>query len=105
MKTTRVDGGKISWTDDWKVGAVATATEMFGLPGTQAGRRWFYRVQFLNEEWRRKGRKSELKVLLYFRNTVDATFFCLKKSQKQLVDQNYPFCYNTCIVNKKELVC
>ena len=80
MKSTRVDGGKISWTDDWKVGVVATATEMFGRPGTQAGRRWFYRVQFLNEEWRRVGRKSELKVLLYFRNTEDAVFFSLKKS-------------------------
>ena len=82
MKSTRVDGGKFSFSNNLDIDAVATATEMFGLPGTQAGRRWFYRVQFLNEEWRRKGRKSELKVLLYFRNTVDATFFCLKKSQK-----------------------
>jgi len=80
MKTTRVDGGKISWADDWKVGVVAEATKMFGPPGTQAGRHWFYRVQFLNEEWRRKGRKSELKVLLYFRNSADAVFFSLKKS-------------------------
>jgi len=82
MKTTRVDGGKISWADNWEMDAVAEATKMFGPPGTQAGRRWFYRVQFLNEEWRRVGRKSELKVLLYFRNSADATFFCLKKSQK-----------------------
>ena len=82
MKTTRVDCGKIIWNDDWKVGVVATATKLFGPPGTHAGRRWFYRVQFLNEEWRRVGRKSELKVLLYFRNSTDATFFCLKKSQK-----------------------
>ena len=80
MKSTRVDGGKISWTDDWKIDVVESVTGMFGPPGTQAGRRWFYRVQFLNEEWRRVGRKSELKVLLYFRNTQDAVFFSLKKS-------------------------
>lgn len=80
MKTTRVDGGKISWDDNWEMDAVAEATKMFGPPGTQAGRHWFYRVQFLNEEWRRVGRKSELKVLLYFRNTEDAVFFSLKKS-------------------------
>lgn len=80
MKTTRVDGGKISWDDNWEMDAVAEATKMFGPPGTQAGRHWFYRVQFLNKEWRRVGRKSELKVLLYFRNTEDAVFFSLKKS-------------------------
>ena len=80
MKTTRVDVGKISWADNWEIDAVAEATKMFGPPGTQAGRRWFYRVQFLNEEWRRVGRKSELKVLLYFRNSADAVFFSLKKS-------------------------
>ena len=80
MKTTRVDVGKISWADNWEIDAVAEATKMFGPPGTQAGRRWFYRVQVLNEEWRRVGRKSELKVLLYFRNSADAVFFSLKKS-------------------------
>ena len=82
MKTTRVDCGKIRFNDNWEMDAVASATEMFGPPGTQAGRHWFYRIQFLNKEWRRKGRHSEPKVLLYFRNSADATFFCLKKSQK-----------------------
>ena len=82
MKSTRVDSGKLSFRNSWDIDSVAVATEMFGPPGTQAGRRWFYRVQYLNEEWRRKGRSAELKVLLYFRNSADATFFCLKKSQK-----------------------
>jgi len=82
MKSTRVDGGNLSFRNNWDIDVVETATKMFGPPGTQAGRRWFYRVQFLNEEWRRKGRKADLKVLLYFRNSIDATFFCLKKSQK-----------------------
>ena len=82
MKTTRVNCGEISFGKNWEIDPVATATEMFGSPGTQAGRRWFYRVQFINKEWRRIGRKSGLKVLLYFRNSADATFFCLKKSQK-----------------------
>jgi hypothetical protein len=82
MKSTRVDGGNLSFRNNWNIDVVETATEMFGPPGTQTGRRWFYRVQFLNEEWRRKGRKADLKVLLYFRNSIDATFFCLKKSQK-----------------------
>ena len=82
MKTTRVNCGEIGYRDTWEIDAVATATEMFGPPGTQAGRRWFYRVQFIDQEWRRKGRTAGLKVLLYFRNSVDATFFCLKKSQK-----------------------
>jgi hypothetical protein len=81
MKTTRVNCGTIRFNDNWEVDVVAAATEMFGPPGTQAGRRWFYRMQFLNEEWRRKGRHSELKTLLYFRNSADATLFCLKKSQ------------------------
>ena len=82
MKSTRVDSGEFSFTDTWEIDSVAAATEMFGPPGTQLGRRWFYRVQYLNEDWRRKGRNSELKVLLYFRNSADATFFCLKKLQK-----------------------
>ena len=82
MKTTRVNCGTINFDDNWEIGAVALATGMFGPPGTQSGRRWFYRVQFINKEWRRTGRKSVLKVLLYFRNSADATFFCLKKSQK-----------------------
>ena len=81
MKTTRVDAGQIGFRTNWEIDPVATATEMFGPPGTQTGRRWFYRVQFINKEWRRIGRKSDLKVLLYFRNSADATFFCLKKSQ------------------------
>ena len=82
MKSTRVDGGDLRFRTNWNIDVVETATEIFGPPGTQAGRRWFYRTQFLTEEWRRKGRNAELKVLLYFRNSADATFFCLKKSQK-----------------------
>jgi hypothetical protein len=80
MKSTRVVYGKFGYTDDWKIDVVEEVTEMFGPPGTQAGRRWFYRMQFLHEEWRRKGRHSELKILLYFRNSADAVFFSLKNS-------------------------
>jgi hypothetical protein len=82
MKTIRVDAGKFGFQNFWNNNSVEIATDLFGPPGTQAGRRWFYRVQFLSKEWRRKGRNSELKILLYFRNTADATFFCLKKSQE-----------------------
>jgi hypothetical protein len=47
-----------------------------------AGRRWFYRIIIPAAEWRRTGRNAKLKLMLYFRNSADATFFCLKKSQK-----------------------
>jgi hypothetical protein len=89
MKTTRIDAGQYGFQDGFGHGgsykvsyntSVELATELFGKPGTQAGRRWFYRMQFLNKDWRRVGRKSELKILLYFRNTADAVFFSLKNS-------------------------
>ena len=74
MKTVRIDCGRwsINNTD------VDLATELFGAPGTQADRRWFYRL-LDGPEWRRKGRNADLRIMLYFRNSVDATFFALKK--------------------------
>jgi len=74
MKTTRINCG--AWTlsnDD-----VEQATKLFGSGGTQADRRWFYRL-LDDREWRKKGR-LDTQLVLYFRNSVDATFFALKKS-------------------------
>jgi hypothetical protein len=75
MKTTRIHCGtwSINNTD------VELATELFGPSGTQADRRWFYRL-LDGPEWRRKGRNTDMSVVLYFRNSVDATFFALKKA-------------------------
>jgi hypothetical protein len=73
MKTTRINCG--AWTlsnDD-----VEQATKLFGPGGTQADRRWFYRL-LEDREWRKKGR-LDTQLVLYFRNSVDATFFALKK--------------------------
>ena len=73
MKTTRINCG--AWTlsnDD-----VEQATKLFGPGGTQADRRWFYRL-LDDSEWRKKGR-LDTQLVLYFRNSVDATFFALKK--------------------------
>jgi len=73
MKTTRINCG--AWTlsnDD-----VEQATKLFGPGGTQADRRWFYRL-LDDREWRKKGR-LDTQLVLYFRNSVDAVFFALKK--------------------------
>jgi len=75
MKNTRINCGV--WTvrnDD-----VELATELFGPGGTQADRRWFYRL-LDSPEWAKKARKAEMRLVLYFRNSADATFFALKKS-------------------------
>ena len=89
MKTIRIDAGQYGYRPGFSRNgsynvsyntSVELATELFGKTGTQAGRRWFYRMQFLPDDWRRKGRNSELKILLYFRNTADAVFFSLKNS-------------------------
>jgi len=75
MKTTRIDCG--AWSTNNM--DVELAAELFGPGGTQADRRWFYRLLDAKQEWRRKGRYAKLNVVLYFRNSVDATFFALKK--------------------------
>jgi len=75
MKTTRINGGIWSLTNR----DVELATKLFGPGGTQAGRRWFYRL-LDGVEWRRKGRNTDMQIVLYFRNSADATFFALKKS-------------------------
>lgn len=77
MKTTRVNCGIYSY----KNADTELALELFGEPGTQAGRRWFYRL-YDSPDWRRKGRRSDMQLVLYFRKATDATFFCLKKMQK-----------------------
>jgi len=58
---------------------VELATAMFGPGGTQADRRWFYRL-LDSPDWRRKGRRADMRLVLYFRNSVDATLFALKKT-------------------------
>ena len=75
MKTTRINCGiwSINNTD------VELATELFGPGGTQADRRWFYRLLDTKQNWRRIAKYSSMDVVLYFRNSVDATFFALKK--------------------------
>jgi hypothetical protein len=74
MKTTRINCGF------WTLGNndVELATAMFGPSGTQADRRWFYRL-LDDRAWRKKGR-LDTQLVLYFRHSVDAAFFALKKS-------------------------
>jgi hypothetical protein len=75
MKTTKINCGAWSLSNH----DVELATKLFGPGGTQADRRWFYRLLDTGQEWRRKGRYAKLNVVLYFRNSVDAVFFALKK--------------------------
>ena len=75
MKTTRINCGM--WTINNN--DVELATAMFGAGGTQADRRWFYRL-LDGPDWRRKGRRADMRLVLYFRNSVDATLFALKKT-------------------------
>ena len=77
MKSTRIDCGLYSYKNT----DTELANDLFGPSGTQSGRRWFYRLLDV-PDWRRKGRLSATKLVLYFRNNADATFFCLKKLQK-----------------------
>lgn len=75
MKNTRINCGM--WTINNN--DVELATAMFGAGGTQADRRWFYRL-LDSPDWRRKGRRADMRLVLYFRNSVDATLFALKKT-------------------------
>ena len=75
MKNTRINCG--IWTINNN--DVELATELFGAGGTQADRRWFYRL-LDSPDWRRKGRRADMRLVLYFRNSVDAVFFALKKA-------------------------
>ena len=74
MTNTKLDCGI------WSIGNrdVELAESMFGAGGTQRDRRWFYRL-LDTQDWRRKGRRSEMRLVLYFRNSADAVFFALKK--------------------------
>ena len=77
-KSTRIDCGH--WVGS--LTKIELAKSLFGPPGTQSGRRWFYRVNELpGTNWRRVGRRVNLHLVLYFRNNADAMFFCLKKPQ------------------------
>jgi hypothetical protein len=73
MKNTRINCGAWSLSNN----DVELATELFGPGGTQATRRWFYRL-LDDREWRKKGR-LDTRLVLYFRNSIDAAFFALKK--------------------------
>ena len=83
MKTTRINCSV--WSGNNNV--VELATEMFGAGGTQADRRWFCRLLYC-AEWRTMGRRSvDMQIVLYFRNSVDATFFALQNlPYKRVVD-------------------
>jgi hypothetical protein len=76
MKTTRIHCG--AWSIDNT--DVELATELFGPGGTQADRRWFYRlIDKPNTQWRGQRHLKSMDMLLYFRNSADAVFFALKK--------------------------
>ena len=51
----------------------------FGVGGVQQERRWFYRLINDRESWRRVGRRSSLRMRLYFRSEADRTLFLLKR--------------------------
>ena len=74
MKTTRINCGAWALTNH----DVELATKLFGPGGTQADRRWFYRL-LDSPDWAKKARNAEMRLVLYFRNSADATFFALKK--------------------------
>jgi hypothetical protein len=79
MKTTRVNCGRWRGDED----QLNLAKDLFGPPGTHLARVWFYRlIDLPQKEWRRKGRYSNLTLMLYFRNNADAVYFCLKNQQK-----------------------
>ena len=95
-KTTRLrfkyteDDGASWWTaQDWTEEVEAhqqLAHKLFGEPGTQCNRRWFWRV---TEEWfqHRIGDDKKYHTIprrrlwynMYFRNPKDATYFQLKQ--------------------------
>jgi len=74
MKNTRINCGAWSLSNN----DVELATELFGPGGTQATRRWFYRL-LDSPDWAKKARKAEMRLVLYFRHSIDAAFFALKK--------------------------
>lgn len=55
------------------------AHQLFGPPGTQVGRRWFYRFLDSPQEWRRKGRIVSMRCVFYFRDSRDAAFYKLQQ--------------------------
>ena len=77
MKTTRINCG--TWT--FYNRDIELATELFGPGGTQSDRRWFYRlIDRPGTKWRGQRHLESMDMLVYFRNSVDANFFALKKS-------------------------
>ena len=81
MKTFKLERGQYT-------GVIGSQTENdikfceqeFGAGGVQSGRRWFYKLLEKQHDWRRVGRRSSLKLVLYFRNEEDITYFLLKNS-------------------------
>ncbi len=79
MKAFKLDRGQ--WT-----GVIGSQTQNdinfcrqeFGNGGMKPDRRWFYRLLNMQQEWRRKGRRSSLRLVLYFRHESDVTLFLLK---------------------------
>jgi hypothetical protein len=79
MKTFKLERGRYT-------GVIGSQTENdinfcrqeFGNGGVQPDRRWFYRLLEKQHDWRRVGRRSSLKLVLYFRNESDITLFLLK---------------------------
>lgn len=81
MKTFKLERGQYT-------GVIGSQTENdikfcrqeFGAGGVQSGKRWFYKLLEKQHDWRRVGRRSSLKLVLYFRNEEDITYFLLKNS-------------------------
>lgn len=76
LKSTRVDCGVYRYYGrDCEI-----AESLFGTPGTGPGRKWFYRL-YDNPDWSRNS--ADMRLVLYFRNSADATYFLLKKPVDQ----------------------
>lgn len=77
MKTVRVDCGPYETLNM----DIELCSEMFGKSGTQADRRWFFRIhgECFGEDWRRKGRRVRPNLVIYFRDAKDATWFMMKR--------------------------
>ena len=70
IKPTRVNCGNYNYDG---AGLLDWCTIQFGKPGTQKGKRWFYRIGWYS------GDGFKQKLTLFFRNSEDAVLFTLLK--------------------------
>ena len=80
IKTFKLDRGLYTGVPDNQATIdFAFCTKEFGIGGVQPDKRWFYRLINDIDSWRRVGRRSSLRMMLYFRNEADRTLFLLKR--------------------------